>query len=143
MDELDYKILDCLKENARAKLSAIANEINLSITATTERIRRMEMDGIITGYRVVIDESRMGKDLKALISVSLEHPRYNNQFAEMVQNHPDILECYYITGDYDFHLKVSTSGGEGLEKLLNYIKGIKGVSLTRTLVVLSTIKSEL
>ena len=142
MDELDYKILACLKENARAKLSTIANEINLSITATTERIHRMEADGIITGYRVVIDESRMGKDLKALISVSLEHPRYNNQFAEMVQNHPDILECYYITGDYDFHLKVSTSGGEGLEKLLNYIKGIQGVSLTRTLVVLSTIKSE-
>lgn len=143
MDELDYKILACLKENARAKLSTIANEINLSITATTERIRRMEADGIITGYRVVIDENRMGKDLKALISVSLEHPRYNNRFSEMVKNHPDILECYYITGDYDFHLKVSTSGGEGLEKLLNYIKGIQGVSLTRTLVVLSTIKSEL
>ena len=143
MDELDYKILDCLKENARAKLSTIANEINLSITATTERIRRMEADGIITGYRVVIDENRMGKDLKALISVSLEHPRYNNRFSEMVKNHPDILECYYITGDYDFHLKVSTSGGEGLEKLLNYIKGIQGVSLTRTLVVLSTVKSEL
>ena len=143
MDELDYKILACLKENARTKLSAIASEINLSITATTERIRRMEADGIITGYRVVIDEGRMGKDLKALISVSLEHPRYNNEFAEMVQSHPDILECYYITGDYDFHLKVATSGGEGLEKLLNYIKGIKGVSLTRTLVVLSTIKSEL
>ena len=143
MDELDYKILGCLKQNARAKLSAIASEINLSITATTERIHRMEADGVITGYRVVIDEGRMGKDLKALISVSLEHPQYNEGFAEMVKNHPDILECYYITGDYDFHLKVSTSGGEGLEKLLNYIKGIKGVSLTRTLVVLSTIKSEL
>lgn len=143
MDELDYKILACLKKNARAKLSTIANEINLSITATTERIHRLEADGIITGYRVIIDESRMGKDLKALISVSLEHPRYNSAFAEMIQSHPDILECYYITGDYDFHLKVSTSGGEGLEKLLNYIKGIKGVSLTRTLVVLSTIKSEL
>ena len=143
MDELDYKILGCLKQNARAKLSAIASEINLSITATTERIHRMEADGIITGYRVAIDEGRMGKDLKALISVSLEHPQYNEGFAEMVKSHPDILECYYITGDYDFHLKVSTSGGEGLEKLLNYIKGIKGVSLTRTLVVLSTIKSEL
>ena len=129
MDELDYKILECLKENARAKLSAIASEINLSITATTERIHRMEAEGIITGYRVVIDEGRMGKDVKALISVSLEHPRYNNEFAEMVKSHPDILECYYITGDYDFHLKVSTSGGEGLENLLNYIKGIKGVSL--------------
>ena len=143
MDELDHKILACLKENARAKLSSIAEQINLSITATTERIHRMEAEGIITGYRVVIDEGRMGKDLKALISVSLEHPRYNNEFAEMVKNHPDILECYYITGDYDFHLKVSTSGGEGLEQLLNYIKAIKGVSLTRTLVVLSTIKSEL
>ena len=143
MDELDYKILGCLKQNARAKLSAIASEINLSITATTERIHRMEAEGVITGYRVVIDEGRMGKDLKALISVSLEHPHYNEAFAEMVKNHPDILECYYITGDYDFHLKVSTSGGEGLEKLLTYIKSIKGVSLTRTLVVLSTIKSEL
>lgn len=143
MDEIDCRILECLKKNARMKLANIAEQVNLSVTATADRIRKLNTSGIIASYSVILDGSKLGKDLTALISVSLEHPQYNAHFVEMVQGHPDILECHYITGDYDFFLKVITNGSFGLESLLNYIKGIKGVSLTRTLVVLSTVKNEI
>ena len=143
MDEIDVEILNCLRENARAKLSTIAERVCLSVTATADRIRKLEKSGIITGYGITIDERKVGRDISALISVSIEHPRYNDDFINQVNAHPDILECLYVTGDYDFSLKVVTSGSEGLEKVLNFVKGIKGVSLTRTLVILKTVKSEI
>lgn len=143
MDDIDCRIIECLKQNARMKMSEIARMVNLSVTATADRIHKLESSGVIVGYGVILDESRLGRDLTALISVSLEHPQYNAHFIEMVRANGDILECHYVTGDYDFNLKVVTYGSVGLETLLNYIKGIKGVSLTRTLVVLSTVKDEI
>jgi len=81
--------------------------------------------------------------LTAFISVSLENPKYSNEFIEKMNLFGDILECHYITGDYDFLLKVVTGGSNELEQVLNYIKSAPGVSVTRTLVVLSTSKSEI
>ena len=60
----------------------------------------------------------------------------------MVLKNDEIVECYYIAGDFDFMVKVITESRKGLEGVLNYIKGIDGVSLTRTIVVLSIIKNE-
>ncbi len=142
MDEIDCRIIECLKKNARMKMSEISGRVNLSVTSVADRIHRLEESGVITGYRVNLDMNKMGKDLSALISVSLEHPQYNKHFIDSVKLNDEVLECHYVTGDYDFIIKVVTSGSDGLEKLLNYIKGIKGVSLTRTLVILSTVKSE-
>ncbi len=143
MDEIDLRILSCLKENSRIKASAIAVHINLSVTAVIERIRKLEASGIIQQYTTVIDPRKLGKDLTAFISVSLENPKYSNEFIEKMNLFGDILECHYITGDYDFLLKVVTGGSNELEQVLNYIKSAPGVSVTRTLVVLSTSKSEI
>jgi Lrp/AsnC family leucine-responsive transcriptional regulator len=143
MDDIDCRIIACLKENARTKLSAIADTVSLSITATADRIRKLENTGIISGYTVLLDETKIGHDIIALIFVRIEHPRFNEEFCRQVKLHPEILECHYVTGDYDFILKVVTSGSAGIERLLTFVKSIKGVSLTRTLVVLSTVKSEL
>ena len=76
----------------------------------------------------------------AFISVSLEHPQYNEEFIRLIDENPSIAECYYIAGDYDFILKVITKSGKGLEEILTGIKSISGVSGTRTSVVLSTNK---
>ena len=79
----------------------------------------------------------------AFISVSLEHPRFNDEFIRLVEENPSIAECHYIAGDFDFLLKVITKNGKTLEAVLNYIKSINGVSLTRTSVVLTTNKCEI
>ena len=78
----------------------------------------------------------------AFIYVSLEHPKYNENFIHLINENKSIAECHYIAGDFDFILKVITKSGKSLEEVLNYIKAIKGVSLTRTSVVLSTNKCE-
>ena len=84
----------------------------------------------------------MGRELFAFIYVSLEHPKCYENFVEKIKENPSVVECYYIAGDFDFILKVVTKTGKTLEEILNYIKSIGGVSLTRTSVVLSTNKCE-
>lgn len=142
MDSVDIKILNCLKENARISVSTISERINMSVSAVSERIKRLESAGIIKQYTVILDHKRIGKDLSAFVSVSLEHPKYNENFIECIKNNPQIVECHYITGDFDFILKVITESTESFSNILNSIKCIKGVSLTRTLIVLSTPKIE-
>ena len=142
MDAIDYKILSCLRDNARENATNIGVKINLSTSAVIERIKRLEASGIIEQYTMVTNQEKVGRDLTAFISVSLEHPMYNEGFIDKVKDNDEITECHYIAGDFDFILKVITKAGKNLETVLNYIKGIKGVSLTRTSVVLSTNKNE-
>ena len=102
----------------------------------------MENNGIIRQYTTLLDPACMGRDICAYISVSLEHPKHNEGFAESVRRNTHIDECHYVTGDFDFLIKVATDSTRSLESVLGEIKSIKGVSLTRTLVVLSTIKQD-
>ena len=143
MDKIDVKIIECLKKNARENASVIGSQVNMSVSAVIERIKKLEANGIIKQYTVVLDSKKLGMDITAFISVSMEHPKYNNNFNEFVKTHKQITECHYITGDFDFLLKVNTESTGGLESLLNEIKSAGGVSLTKTLVVLSTVKEDL
>lgn len=143
MDTIDYNILACLKENSRENATAIGAKINLSTSAVIERIKKMENSGLIERYTAIISQSALGRETTAFISVSLEHPRFNEDFIRLVGENPSIAECHYIAGDFDFMLKVITKNGKTLEGVLNYIKSINGVSLTRTSVVLSTNKCEI
>ena len=142
MDIIDYRLLACLKENARENATNIGEKINLSTSAVIERIKKLENSGVIKGYTTIINQDALGREIMAYIYVSLEHPKYNQNFIRMVNENNSISECHYIAGDFDFILKIITQKRSMLEEILNYIKSIKGVSLTRTSVVLSTSKCE-
>ncbi len=142
MDLIDYKLLACLKENSRENATNIGAKINLSTSAVIERIKKLENSGVIEGYTTIINQSVLGREIMAFIYVSLEHPKYNEEFIHLVNENTSIAECHYIAGDFDFILKVITQKGNTLEEVLNYIKSINGVSLTRTSVVLSTNKCD-
>lgn len=142
MDSIDIKILQCLKENSRMSASVIGSRVSMSVSAVIERIKKLETSGIIDQYTIVLDPKQIGRDMKAFVSVSLEHPKYNDGFIEYVKNSEDITECHYITGDFDFMLKVITRSTYTFERLLNEIKSVPGVSLTKTLVVLSSLKND-
>jgi Lrp/AsnC family leucine-responsive transcriptional regulator len=82
----------------------------------------------------------MGKNLTAIMLVSLERPKYTEKFVEFVQGQNEILECHYLAGDYDYSLKIITESTYTLEQLLNKIKSVQGVQKTKTTVALSTVK---
>lgn len=142
MDMLDYQILSCLKENSRENATNIGAKINLSTSAVIERIKKLENSGIIEKYTTIINQEALGRNLFAFMYVGLEHPKYYENFVEQINENSSVAECYYVAGDFDFILKIVTRTGKGLEEILNYIKSINGVSMTRTSVVLSVNKCE-
>ncbi len=142
MDKVDIQIMECLKNNSRENASVIGSKINMSVSAVIERIKKLEKNGIIKQYSIILDAKQMGMDVLAFIWVSMEHPKFNDDFVEFVKGHNRIVECHYITGDFDYLLKVNTDTTKSLEKILNEIKSVGGVSLTKTLVVLSTVKED-
>lgn len=141
MDDLDYQILCKLRENARQSASDISKDIHLSVSTVIDRIRKMESAGVIKSYAVITDDHKIGKDVTALMEISLEHPRYNEQFIENVQRNQDIISCYYLTGEFDYLLKIVCRSSEHLEKIHHWIKDQVGVRQTRTHYVLRTEKN--
>ena len=143
MDHIDAKILCCLTKDARMNASQISQKVNLSISAVIERMKKMEASGLIRGYTAVLDEKQAGFNVQAMISVRLEHPKYNQEFIRQMCNHDRVMECFYITGDFDYIARIGVSSTEELTKVLHDIKQIPGVSLTRTYVVLDNVKENM
>lgn len=143
MDIIDLKILNILKDNARAKASAIADEIDLSISAVTERIKKLEQSGIIDKYTLIVNQKKIGNDVSAVMEVAIDHPSHLESFIEFVNNTPNIISCYCVTGDYDFILKILIDSSEGLEQLYRMVKGFEGVKATKTYIILKTVKSDI
>ena len=142
MDSIDLKILQCLKANAREKASAIGEEIKLSVSAVTERIKRMESAGIIRQYTLIIDQKKIGNDVSAIMEVAMEHPRYADAFLNMVSGVQSIISCFCVTGDYDFILQIVTDSTDGLEEIYRKIRSFDGVSNTKTHLILKKFKNE-
>ncbi len=142
LDRIDLEILRILKENARTRASAISAKVNLSVSAVIERIRRLEEAHTVRAFTIAVDQKQLGLDLTALMEVSLEHPKYFDAFCEMIQANPYIVACYYLTGEFDFMLKIYTDSSDSLERIHRDIKSMKGVQSTKTHFVLKTIKND-
>ncbi|MCC6865267.1 MAG: Lrp/AsnC family transcriptional regulator [Ignavibacteria bacterium] len=140
IDEIDLKILDYLQENARIKRSEIAEKINLSLPSVADRMNKLEELGFIEKYLTKLNHKKLGNDITAYIFVTSDSSTYYKDFIQHTQNLREILECHAITGDGSHILKIRTENTSSLEKLLAKIQSWKGVSSTRTSIVLSTHK---
>ena len=140
LDQIDLKILSILQNSGRCHLAEIAKEVDLSSPAVMERVRKLEMSGIIKGYQAVLDPKKVGKDVTAFVGVSVAHQKYIDGFAAFMMRQRDVLECHHVTGEESFILKVKTTNTDSLEKILGEIRSLEGVTGTVTKVVLSSVK---
>ena len=141
MDSIDLRILSLLMENGRARWADLAREVDLSSPAVRERVRKLEEAGIIEGYGARVAPKAVGLGLTAFVAVTLDHPRSRKAFLEFAAGHGAVLECHHVAGEGDYLLKVRCRGTEELEELISEtIKGLEGVTATRTTIVLSTTK---
>ena len=108
LDEKDIAILALLQENARITVKEIATRIHLSTTPVHERIKRMESAGVIKQYATLLDHTKVKKGLMVICYVSLkEHNRNAGvEFINRIQELNEVIECYNISGEFDFMLKV-------------------------------------
>ncbi len=141
MDQIDRKILRTLASNSRATVSEIGKQVELSLPAVSERIRKLEENGVIDQYTIRLNRPAYGFPLLAMIFVALGSTTSIEPFRKAIVEFPQVLECHHVAGDYDYLLKVLVSGTDELEDFLSRgLKGIEGVTKTNTLVVLSTLK---
>ncbi len=100
MDELDYKILEKLNENARKSYREIARELNVSLTTISNRIKKMEDEKVIERYIPLINQEKIGYDLTAVINVKISHGKLI-EVQERISNDKHVSGVYDITGDWD------------------------------------------
>ena len=141
MDNIDLVILKILQDNGRETASSISKRIHLSVSTVLDRIHKLEENGVVKKYTVLLDSRKLGYDVLAVMEVRLEHPRFYDSFVEAVQSNPNIVDCYYLTGDFDFNLKICCKSSEELEDLHRFVKEIPGVSGTITHYVLKEVKN--
>ena len=137
-DDIDLHILAVLQENCKLPLAKIGQRVGLSAPSVIERIKKLEDNGVITGYRAMLDARRLGKDVTAFIGVSISHPKLIGEFEREIARLEDVLECHHVTGQHTLLLKVKTVNTSSLEELISKIRSIEGTDRTETMVVLST-----
>jgi len=108
VDEKDLSILRLLQQNARITVKEISEKIHLSTTPVHERIKRMEESGVIKQYVTLLDPTKVKKGLMVICYVSLkEHSKHaGNKFIKTIHELPEVIECFNISGEFDFMLKV-------------------------------------
>ncbi|MBF9030248.1 AsnC family transcriptional regulator [Rhodobacterales bacterium HKCCE3408] len=134
MDETDRRIIAELRRNAREATSNIAARLGLARSTVHERIRRMERDGPIEGYSVVLSRDPSGSRVQILILVEIRQ-QDTRKVLQRLESFPEIQSCLSINGDYDLALTAEAPRIEELDRLIDRIGLLPGVVRTNTFVV--------
>jgi Lrp/AsnC family leucine-responsive transcriptional regulator len=122
LDHVDWAIIEQLQGEGRISLSELGRRVNLSPSATTERVRNLEAAGVITGYRAEIDLAKVGYPVLAV--VRLKYPGNRHEpLRRLLAERREILECLRTTGDDCYTLKVAATSMEHLETLVDALAG--------------------
>ena len=137
LDSIDKKIIYLLKDNARNSVSKIADLVNLSVPATSDRIKKLEESNIIKGYKAIIDSRKIGIDLRAFITIISDSSSNYEKIINFVNETHEVVECFATTGRGSHILIVETQNTDSLEKLLRIIQSWTNVIRTETQIILS------
>ncbi|MGK5627514.1 Lrp/AsnC family transcriptional regulator [Streptomyces sp. URMC 123] len=126
-DATDWRILDVLQRDGRVSFAELARAVSMSASAVTERVRRLEEAGVISGYAAVVSHERLGRPILAF--VRLRYPHGNDKpFHDLLGTTPEILEAHHVTGDDCFVLKVAARSMSHLEQVSGRIAGLGAVT---------------
>ena len=143
LDKIDLKILKLLQENGRKTNVQLSNEIGLSPAPTLERVKKLENSGIIKSYHALVEEKSVELGIKAMIQISLVRQKDNaiSNFKKQIDKIDEIVECYQVTGNFDYLLKVVVKDIPSFEKLIGEkLSKIADIGQMQTNVILSEVK---
>ena len=143
LDKIDLKILKILQENSKITNLDLSKKIGLSPAPTLERVKKLEQSDIIQSYHAQVNPQMMGLNVKTFGLVSLAWKRENalNKFLEKIAKIDEITECYIITGEADFLMKIVCKDIPTYEQLLfKTLSQIEEIERLKTLMTLSTVK---
>ncbi|MFO1502667.1 MAG: Lrp/AsnC family transcriptional regulator [Steroidobacteraceae bacterium] len=143
MDKYDREILEHLQADGRISVTALAERIALSPSATLRRVQALEAAGVIAGYRAILDAQKLGHEVRAFVEVNADraNPEQVAQFLRRVAAMPEVLSCYMVSGSIDFVLEVVAPSllayADFIDNRLLKLRGVKDAS---SRLVLRTIK---
>jgi Lrp/AsnC family leucine-responsive transcriptional regulator len=143
IDKFDLAILQVLQDDARASLQAISEKVGLSSTPCWTRIKRMENEGVIRGYTVRVDAPSIGISETVIVQVTLESHTDEtlNAFGKMLEQIPEVVEAYLVSGDYDYYIRIAVKDTRDYERLLRErLYRIPGIRHSKSSFVLRTLK---
>ena len=141
LDAIDCKILVELQKDGRESASNIAEKIMVSVPTITERIRKLQDSGVITGFQAVVDPTSIGLDVAAIITVISGSSQYYKEVTLAAEETPEVVQCFSTTGNGSHTLLVTTKNSNTLEELLRKIQSWPGVTRTETQIILSSYKN--
>jgi len=144
LDSIDKAILNELQLNSRISNVDLAQRVNLSPPAVHTRIKRLESLGYVSHYTAILDREKVGYEMICFINVTLalHQPQHIDAFREAIQAMPEVLECHFLTGEYDYLLKVAIRSRQELEMfLMQRLTPIPGIARINTSVVLGEVKN--
>jgi DNA-binding Lrp family transcriptional regulator len=141
LDNLDWKIINSLNENARNSFREISRKLNVSLTTVANRVKRMEKDGIIKGYIPLIDLDKLGLNLLVIIGIRISRGKLM-EVENKISKNPHVYEIYDTTGDWDSIIIARFSGRDELNKFIKNVLAVEYVERTMTYLVLNVVKDE-
>lgn len=142
MDRVNRSILAILEREGRISFSELGQRVGLSKTSCWKRVRALEADGIVSGYRAVIDADRIGLGVRAMVQLTVAFGQ-NDAFVKAVGETPAIRSCYAVTGDVDYILFICATSIAALDALLrDDLRSLPGVERFSTSLQLDTIKED-
>ena len=139
-DNRDIQILKILQKDGRSTASDIAKEVDLSIPAVGERIKKLNEKRIIEKFIAVLNHKNVGLDLTAYVFIVSEHSDHYDKFIQRAKKSEAVMECHSITGSGSQILQIRAKNSQALEEILYEIQNWPGVSRTQSNVVLSSYK---
>jgi DNA-binding Lrp family transcriptional regulator len=138
LDDIDRKLLSLLRNNARTPTAALGRQLSLSRSAVQERLKRLERDGIIAGYTLVVGKDGEAPGVGAHVLLSVD-PKAHDQAIGALKKLPEVQSAYTVSGSFDAIAIVSASNAAHLDEILTRIGHLPGVQRTTSSILLSTV----
>lgn len=146
LDRIDIKLLKLLQKDARTSMTDLAEKVSLSVTPCTERIRRLERDGFITGYHARLNPHALGQALLVFVEIKLaaKSGAAFEEFKKEVRKLPNVLECHLVSGEFDYIIKARIPEMNAYRRLLgDMLLTLPGARESRSYIVMEEVKESL
>lgn len=144
LDAIDKKILKYLQQDAKQTTKELSLKTNLSITAVYERIKKLEKNKVIKRYTVLLDKTLIGKDFTVFCHIKLTKPEKEiiQQFEKEISQLDEVMECFHVSGDYDYILKVHVADMNAFrEFMVTKLTAIKSIGSTQSSISIGEVKN--
>jgi len=144
LDQKDLQILKHLQQDSKMTNKEISNKLKLSVTAVFERIKRLEREGVISKYVALVSPDKVEKNFMVFCQIKLiQHSRsYLTKFESEVTKLTEVLECYHVSGEYDYILKVIVKDMEAYrEFMVTKLTNLDHIGSTQSTFIISPVKS--